>query len=511
MLAFLALILAKPAFGPIDDHTLITTVIRGVRFPFSIHPEIGRFFPLNGQEFNLVPQSSTSPFWYYAVNAVEFACFSVVLWNLLRLATGRAGLITGLAFLLLLSPASTDSWFRLLVPERTSTLLFGIFLVMYYKAQAQRKVLPAVLGVVSGTLALYYKEPGFLALGAFATVHLVLTWRTSPRFSKILDTALLASSAIFALVYFVVIYSHRGDALYGAQYSTAPLILLRTAFTYAMTDPALVLGLLPLAAYRMWKVIKEPGAALPFFDSMLAGGTMYVLAYFVLRLRSPHYLLPAYVFALPPLIYYVSESGGRRVKQVLAVAIFSLYLMSALPIGLFTLSQNKYVPINYSKTIAFLRQDLAQSESEDRPMIFLDGVNRGSGIESYVSLVAYLEWFGLRFDVGSEQPSNDSAIYHVDPSSKYSVFRDPGVLTPKRGELVVACECYSLPLNKSYFEHKELDYDLLFSTHSPLAIPDLSLRNVAKYLVSELSPQSGLIGGGRNFHRGPDYYVFRKR
>ncbi|NIA25991.1 MAG: hypothetical protein GWP04_10555 [Gammaproteobacteria bacterium] len=290
VLVFVGLVLIKPAFGPIDDCGFFTTVMRGVRIPFNIAPEIGRFFPLSGQEYNLVALFSTEPFWFYTVNAVELAIFSVVLLKLMGAATDKPALITGVAVLLFLSPAFTDSWFRLLVPERTSALLFGIFLVMYARAQRTRKAAPVALAVISGTLALYYKEPGFLALGTFATVHLAMTWKTSPRLLKLLDWLLLTGSAAFLLTYFIVVYSHRGEALYGADNIASVLILPRTVFTYTMTDPALILGLLPLAAYRASLILLRRTQPHPLFDPMLAAGTAYVLAYFVLRLRSPHYL-----------------------------------------------------------------------------------------------------------------------------------------------------------------------------------------------------------------------------
>ena len=41
-------------FSVIDDHTLLSTLFVGKDIPFFIIPDIGRFFPLDGQELNIL-------------------------------------------------------------------------------------------------------------------------------------------------------------------------------------------------------------------------------------------------------------------------------------------------------------------------------------------------------------------------------------------------------------------------------------------------------------------------
>lgn len=41
-------------FSVIDDHTLLSTLFVGKDIPFFIHPDIGRFYPLDGQELNIL-------------------------------------------------------------------------------------------------------------------------------------------------------------------------------------------------------------------------------------------------------------------------------------------------------------------------------------------------------------------------------------------------------------------------------------------------------------------------
>ena len=60
-LLFLGLMLLWPGFGLHPDEYLLRSVQQGRPLELLIFPERGRFFPLHGQEFNLISLVSTSP------------------------------------------------------------------------------------------------------------------------------------------------------------------------------------------------------------------------------------------------------------------------------------------------------------------------------------------------------------------------------------------------------------------------------------------------------------------
>jgi hypothetical protein len=513
---YLALFFIDPAFGPIDDHNFTHTVLVGEPMPLEIIPELGRFFPLDGQEYNLVGLFSTDPFWFYAFNAVQFLIFAFVITRLLRGASDKVVLIVGIPMLLFLSPGFIASWFRLLVPERGGVLFFGLFLLLYLKSQTNSSGWLVGLTLVFANLALYYKEPGFLLLGAFAGSHLALTWKTSPRRTKVLDWLLLASCGVFLIVYYLLVFSQRGGDLYTDRYGAVFAFLPRAVFSYTTTDPAMILGLLPLAAFRTWRVARRIDKPHPLYDPMILGSVIYVLAYFVLEIRATYYLLPAYVFALPALVYFATEYWSKRPTRGLAAIVLAVYVVSALPIGLFTLTQYKYVPINFTKTIDFLATDLQQGPADDPPVVFLEAINRGSGLENYESLRRFLEYENASFDIGSDLPVDNEFLYEEDPNSPYVAYSNREPASIESGDYLVVCEsCInSVTVNEEYLAGFEGEYELRFATESPLAIPEYSLRNLAKLVVSEfLSGANGdaLMDASENLFRGPDYYVFVKK
>src|SRR5262249_44443532 len=72
------------SFGPLDDHLFLNTILVGKRLPFFIAPNIGRFYPLNGQEYNIISLFSVSPFCFYTFNAIQFLLFSILFFRVVQ-------------------------------------------------------------------------------------------------------------------------------------------------------------------------------------------------------------------------------------------------------------------------------------------------------------------------------------------------------------------------------------------------------------------------------------------
>ena len=78
MYAFL--VVYRAAFSVIDDHTLTQTLLIGQHIDFFIQPNIGRFYPLDGQDLNLLSAAfGAKAAVFYAFNAL---CVFVVIFVL---------------------------------------------------------------------------------------------------------------------------------------------------------------------------------------------------------------------------------------------------------------------------------------------------------------------------------------------------------------------------------------------------------------------------------------------
>jgi hypothetical protein len=474
MAVYVALLLYSPHLYPLDDHAFLRTIQIGRNLPFYLVPDIGRFYPLTAQEYNLLSRISPSPALYFAFNAVQFV---VVGWLLIRLM-GDGGdrarrLGVWLFVLLALSPGFVSAWFRFQVSERGALFFFVLFLFCYRAVLRERGAGWTVGALAMANLALYYKEPGFLMLGVFAALRLVSHWRRRPRATAVLDAALLLSCAVFVVAYVALVYVHK----HGADYADFHKTGFREVFVrYAVNDPLLVLGAAPLALARLvgigwrrreWDPVDDPG----LFAAMI-----YVAFYLSLRIFSPWYLLPAYGFALPPMARFVTMAIAR-LRWAMVVPV-SVQLVAALPLGLHLIAYHKDLPEAFATTVNYLTAELTRTPPGPRPAIFLVGVGRGGGVEIYVSLAENLAFRGLRpeqFDLKSDLPVDNVQIFdHLRSSlASYSAYRDEAPDRPRKGDYLVLTPWAALPDGRRAALSER--FERVFRSEGTLVLPDFSL------------------------------------
>lgn len=348
----MGLLLTAPALGPNDDYAFLSTLesgkplpFYGRNFPFYDDARLGRFDPIVGQEYNLVAPLSARPAALYLVNAVQLIIFTVLLLRILGEATGDGRLIAGAAALVLLSPGLTNAWFRLELGERGAAFFLTIFLAAHLWLGRTGSVLAAGLALASASIALYYKEPVFLALGTFAAVHLALTSPRAASRVKIVDGLVIVSALGFLVTYYLRVYQYRGAWLYSSSIYPWLVVSVKNVLNYALfSDPVAVLLAFPLAAVRLYAILARRAAAHPLFDPMLLAGCAYASVFFALNIYGPYYFLPVYVFVLPPLVYFlftprfVAGTGWKILAGCAAVVL----VLDTVPSGVHYLAYNKY-------------------------------------------------------------------------------------------------------------------------------------------------------------------------
>jgi hypothetical protein len=547
VLLYAALLLIHPQLGPNDEFAFLPTLQSGKLFPmywmkdFPYYNDIsgGRFGPLGGQEFNVVALFSHSPGAYYAFNVVELLLFAVIfIWILREFSTGKT-LIYLAGTLVLLTPGLTLVFFKLLHVEKNILFLLTLFFAFYLLFQKRQQTIYFISALLCVNVAIYYKEPVFMAVAIFAAGHLLLSWKTSNRKAKLLDGLLIGSAALYIGIYLIMVMPSLEPATYlSAATDNNILALLKTVSNYALfSDPLPTLVLIPLLLWRMFRVFVRKDQAHPVLDPMAAAGVAYMSVFFILKLYSPYYLLPVYLFALPPIFYFLQKGALRGVFWTASFSITAFVLvMNAIPLAVHYVAYYKYVPINFNKTMDFLVEDINRRYAGQRLNIFFYGVDRGS--HAYFIAGEYLRFKGLsirKFDLKSDMEARNPGppvwkaspfdrpedIAAVDPQHTYkypqlplSVYQPGPLFSIQRGDYLVVSPESLRNYDREYIENLKKDYDLVFYTQSPLSIPLVGLKTFVKYLLSqELSPTqkaSGVILNENLLH-WPDYYVFVRK
>ena len=518
------LIVYNANLSVIDDHTLLNTILKGEKIPLFIIPEIGRFFPLAGFELNIISLFSLSPTAFYIFNSFQFIVLVFLFYKMIYKIGGkdRINLSILTILILILTPGFVTAWLRLFVPERNVLFFLTIFLFFFLKYQETSKIQYAIYAVLSANIALYYKEPVFIMLGSFAFFYLLFGWRENNIQQKILNFLLIVSSLIFFLLYFFIVYLNRGDVLYGKTNINYFIQFFKIAFNYALSDPVLILIVLPLAIYRTYVIIKSRKAQ-PLYDSLLFSSVIYVLIFFKLNIFSYHYLLPAYIFGIFGSFYYIVNEGLYKkliIKLLLFLSLIFL-VFSSLPNSLHLISHYKNVPNNYQKTLDFLRNYISAEYNKGyRTSIFLDGVNRNTGVEIYHSFIKFLEYKGLtpvQFDMKTNEDDNNIlAFVKRDKNSPYTVEKQANSSQLMCGDLVIVSPYTTkyIDLKKSEINKMNKDFDLLFKTNSFMEIPNLGIKSLVKYLFIKkryLEDKSGAILFKNIFGLPLDFYVFKMK
>ena len=506
-------------FGVIDDHTLLGTLFSDKRINFFIQPPIGRFYPLDAQEYNIISFFSLSPIVFYLYNMLQFLVVIFVLLRILGLLfpeNNKKYLFSGIILLFVFSPGFVTAWFRLFVPERGALVFFLVFLLMYLLYQKDQKNIYMIVGLTAANIALYYKEPGFLMLGAFGFFHLIFAWKELNVRQKILDVLIIFSSIGFVFTYFIVVYIHKGDGRYGNQPYNQIIIFIKNVMNLILMDPFLGVTLFGLLGYRFYVIVTKKEKIEPLYDSMLLASLAYVLVFFILNMWAVHYFLPAYAFAIFGVAYFLQKKEYIKkifFRTIIGVTVF-FYTLCAFPFAVHLIDHYKNVPNNFQNTlnyiVPYIKNDI------NRTSIYFDGVNRGSGIEIYKSFGYYLNYKGLnndQFDFKSNVPSNNSFLFSTaDSTSSFTVYKNPDVSQINAGDLLIVTPFSSKNVDKEYLENLSVNYDMIYHADSIIDIPDFNIKNVLKYLFMRYrSKQMDEVVMSNNLLKWSDFYVFKKK
>ena len=528
---YVAVMLIYPRLAPNDDFVFLRTLQAGNpvwyysdNFPYYDATAFGRFTPLVPMEYNFawLFSSNPSPLWYYGFHALQFLA---LMWAALKLFKGAANskyTPYAAATLLTLMPGFAIAFFRLQMNERNVLAYLALFLLAYSYYLIERRWQYAALSLFFANLAIYYKEVAFIPIGVFAFAHLVLSWRSSDKKTRVLDVALWLSSVLYLILYYVLVYSVKSRAYIPIFYNVY-LVLAKNILNYALfSDPFIFVVALPLTLYRTYRIFVRRDIAHPYYDSMLAVIPVYIAAFLALKLYSPYYLLPTYIMALPPVLYFFSRINYGPVtywiwRGLWATAGFFI-LTNSIPAGLHYITYQKYLGINFNKTLDVLEERVPKSPAaETKTNIFLDGVDIGTGRGTYFIFAEFLNYRGL----GSDALDLKSNVLTPKPEPlagkvnfPYTVFNSDAPSEVQSGDYLVVTPQRETNRGIAHLAELKKDYTLVLETKSPFAFPNVTLKSLIKFIASSLLSRDKTSNGlivNETIIEDPDYYIFVKK
>lgn len=520
-------LLINSNFAPTDDFIFLKTLqadkpilYYSQDFPYYNAAEMGRFTPLAAMEYNLFGlfSKSPNPFWYFLYHTIQFIIISFLLVKIISQFTSDKLLIYGAPILFFLTPGFVISWFRMQMNERNVIFFLALFLFFYLLYLKDKKIIYLLFGLIFANFAIYYKETAFIAISSFAFFHLLFSRKIAYFKTKIFDGLLLLSSAIYFFIYYFYIYANRDGAFYGQTNFNWFLVFTKNIFNYGFFSDSILILLIPLIFWRLFKIIFKHQEPHSIFDSLLASALTYAAAFFVLNMYSPYYLLPVYLLVLPPFIYFFNQRQPKIIfwKIFGGIAAF-FFIINTLPSGLHYLTYYKYLSINFNKTLDFLIQDI-NSKNSEKADIFMDGVDRNTGRGTYFVLAEFLRFKGLsdnRFDLKSNVETKTPLPLISKISVPFTIFKNNKIDEIKSGDyLIISPQNTKINPSQNYLQLLKKDYNLAFQTNSHFSFPNINLKTLAKYLLSKNILKNRKNDGimvNENLMEQPDYYIFIKK
>lgn len=513
IIGFFAFFIAyNPAFGIIDDHYLTTTLFVDKNIPPFIMFDIGRYFPLNAQELNVLTfLFPPSPEVFYTFNAL---CLMLVTTLLTRAFCiffdpyfKNAKSISYIAVLIVLvSPAFLTSWLRLFVPERMEFVFLSLFLYSYavlYTRSTRKYLFYSCVCVCSSLIALFYKETAFILVGVFAFFHIVFRRLSGEKIFKI-DVLLLLNCLIWIVCYiFFIVLQKNTEDMYGDSSYNRFFVFLKDFVVYSLNDPLATLGVFSCLILRILMVGTRRTKINPLYDSMLFASAIFVLSYIYLGISNVHYLLPVYIFAIPS-VFVTLKTAWKQPVKILMWILGAIFLFNCIPLSFYSYMNYRFGSQNFQSMLSYLQK------YQGKKSIYLEGVNRASGGEIYVSLAEWMNFYKIKdFDLLSDIPIDHAILGKADPSSQYTVFRSNEVTKKKKGDLVILLSYGGLNVTYSSIQEMRNKYKLLFVADSGWNAPLIGLRPLAKWVGLWLTKDRNDFSFNHNIFGLPIFvYVF---
>jgi hypothetical protein len=396
---YIFLIFYKEDFAYYDDDVLTDFSIRGQAFAPPIWPDMGRFFPLAEQEFNLVRFITRSPAGYHLLVAVQLIVLLLILFVILREFTIRYRALIVIA--VMLAPSFVISFSGFVYPERNVLFWLTVMLLCVQRYSKTKARLYFVGCLIATHFALYYKETVVLFVVAYVLAQLLLqlharrkdehrSWQELVR-ENALSLAMLAVASIYVVMFAAFMHPYRKFA-YIAQHRED----LRSVLLTCLQTDWFPLILFAVLAVRVQRFIADNNSDLDaMWDAAGAGALAYFVGITGLRLSSAYYMAPVDFVACLYLaeISRVWLSKPTKIRTAVAAVTVACVLIQNGAYSSFRIVERKSLIAVKRQLAEFLRQYEGTARS-DRIELFFP-YSTGYHL---MGLSSYLRYRGFQLD-----------------------------------------------------------------------------------------------------------------
>ncbi len=466
------------------------------------NPSEGRFYPFANIDLLFLMQISKSPYLFFGVNAILFIIFAILYIKILNLSNGKSALNTIITALLSLSVAFVTVFFGICYPEKLQVIWLSIFMLCSFcvisdLGGGKYARFHQIIGILSLNIALYYKEPTFIAAFAFGTVLLIFAIQNHQKDLQKYAIYIICSALLYVILYVLLIFVFWNVR----EYYNQNVLHLYDLISCAFNDSVIIFAVGGILLYRIYCVFIKKEQIEPFFDGLLCASFVYFGAFLLLKMYAPYYLLPCFVLGIPSVLYF-----GRKyfrnlfIKICLILGLFG-FLAQNLPSGIYKMIDLKAQGVQFHRTIDFLASYIKENP---KIHIYFQGVGRGReiyGFEAQIYSIYLCKYVIMLYGF-----SYDS--FDIRTSEVLNEFDDMFVVesgTPRANDLIIVS-------NKNAFgdslqvasERGELIFRSGFPSVAQIALMPFIKYISVKYFGAEF------FGKRTNFFALPrETYVFR--
>ena len=388
-------------FAWMDGHVFTDFSAIGITRPPSVWPNVGRFWPMGYQEYNLISHVSKTATAYLVFGAIQLIAGLWFLYEAMPAKTPALRLST--LALLMLAPAFAADFAELTYADRN--VVFAVCVLVFCVSRYDRE--PALRWMIPPLVVsywvLYDKETTTALFGTFAAARMLLKasrdgWRSALR--SPLEIGMIIGSACFAGQLGIVLIQN-------AHYLTFGFVGRWTATgRYLTADPLLAAFLIAFAIHVV-QTLRRGAKLDPLWDALALGGVLHFCAVAVTGLEEDFLMGPTELIAALTLVRLLPAfwSERARLRPILAVAA-SVLAAVTVTFGTYRLIQRKVVVGQTKKLADFL---ISYSGREKARLYFRDD---GGQVESFVS---YLSYRGLPIRRAGAKPAGGVEVAGSEP------------------------------------------------------------------------------------------------
>lgn len=407
--AYISLMFYKEDFAYYDNVVLTNFSLIGQPYWMPIWRDQGRFWPLGFQEYNFLALLGKNGLVYRSFSIFQLLtvlfCANKILFKL----------PTWYRFLTMIFvttiPSFVISFFGFIYPERNVVFWLAILVACaqyLHRSEPDYPRLGLYGMLISAQFCLYYKEPVFILIGAFAGSRIILNGLLVGRdrlhrgkcFDLIKatygDLGLIVLSAIFFILYQVEVarYVVSRYHWYAGESS------FDTFLNYLSNNFLLSTFLVTFIA-RVGYLLFNKKYPDQLWDPLALGAALYFLAFVRLNMYQNYYMAPVDLIAALYVSYFIFQAFSKPVRQQFRIRRYAL-VATAVAIGTLIVNQNiqqSSFAILFRKTLIHGNVQLAQalsqyaksSQNERTTLFFPDPIEP----TSIANFAAYLQYKGI--------------------------------------------------------------------------------------------------------------------